>query len=91
MAATAPRLKQHGPELLSVTIKYQRGGSAVTSATDKMTIINVASSCVTFRPGPLRQTRLWRERMRATLSTLLVVRAPSGAGAAKFFNSEAEA
>lgn len=28
--------------------------------------------------------------MRATLSTLLAVRAPSGAGAAEFFSSEAE-
>lgn len=53
MAATAPRPKQHGPELLSVTIKYQRGSSAVTSATDKMTIIKVAGSSVTFRPGPI--------------------------------------
>lgn len=53
MAATAPRPKQHGPELLSVTIKYQRGSSAVTSATNKMTIIKVTCSYVTFRAGPI--------------------------------------
>ena len=53
MAAMAPRPKQHGPELLSVIIKYQRGSSAVTSDTNKMTVIKVNRSYVTFRAGPI--------------------------------------
>ena len=52
MAATAPRPRQHGPELLSVTIKYQRGSSAVTTYV-KMTIIKVTLSYVAFRTGPI--------------------------------------
>lgn len=49
MAATAPRPKQHRPELLSVTIKCP-AEVARNKTTDKMTVIKVTCSYVTFRP-----------------------------------------
>lgn len=47
MAAMAPRPKQHEPELLSVTIKYQRGCSAVSNEAkpEEMTTIKVLALC----------------------------------------------
>lgn len=49
MAATAPRPKQHKPELLSVTIKYP-AEVARNKTTDKVAVIKVICSYVTFRP-----------------------------------------
>lgn len=58
MAAVAPRPKQHGPELLSVTIKYQRGSVAAAGAPNKTTTRQGPGSYVTFRAGPIATNRI---------------------------------